>query len=75
MNQKLSVNPKLITPAAGQIWVMQSQASNPFNKKSHMVTVTQVKSGWVKYCYDLKKELSHAESITDFQMAYQPDRI
>lgn len=70
----LSVNPKLVTPAVGQVWIRQSAARNPFNRKKHEVTITAVKNQWVRYCFDLERELCDSKSFNDFRQHYQPER-
>lgn len=69
----LSVNPKLVNPAAGQLWVLQSEAGNPFSSHEG-VTVKDVKNGFVQYQTSCKGRYIHSHKIDVFRSVYQLKR-
>ena len=70
MSQKLSVHPQLINPVAGQTWILQDEADNPFSKHEG-VTVKDVKNGFVKYQTKCKFQHLHSHKLDMFRSIYQ----
>ena len=74
---KLSVNPKLMTPVAGEVWVLQSQADNPFEahkRKKNRVKVEAVRQGWVQYRWVSGSKIREQDNLGYFQHYFQFER-